>query len=64
MLRRGRLPSALLALVLLVGGGIGFAQLESGDRGILPLDSSNTLEMGGIKVDVGGKTADEARYNG
>jgi len=64
MLRRGRLPIALLAVVLLIGGGIGYAQLESGDRGILPLDSSNTLEMGGIKVDVGGKTADEARYNG
>ena len=31
-----------------------YAQLETGDRGILPLDSSGTLEIGGIHVDVGG----------
>jgi hypothetical protein len=41
-----------------------YAQLETGDRGILPLDSSNTLEIGGIHVDVGGKDADSARYAG
>ena len=63
MLRRRPL-SVLLALAAVAGGGALYAQLESGERGILPLDSSNTLEMGGIKVDVGGKTADEARYNG
>jgi hypothetical protein len=51
-------------LLSAIGGGAVWAQLESGDRGILPLDSSNTLEVGGIKVDVGGKTADEARYAG
>jgi len=64
MSRRSRLLSVLLALTVMVGGGALFAQLESGERGILPLDSSNTLEIGGIKVDVGGKTAEEARYNG
>jgi hypothetical protein len=38
--------------------------MESGDRGILPIDSSGTLEIGGIKVDVGGKDAASARYAG
>ena len=40
------------------------AQMESGDRGILPVDSSGTLEIGGIHVDVGGKSGVEARYAG
>ena len=61
--RTVRFLSAALALSV-IGGGAVWAQLESGDRGILPLDSSNTLEIGGIKVDVGGKTADQARYAG
>ena len=46
-----------------IGGGL-YAQLESGDRGILPLDSSGVLEVGGIHVDVGGATAEAARYAG
>ena len=45
-------------------GGALYAQLESTDRGILPLDSSNTLEIGGIHVDVGAKDAQTARYTG
>ena len=40
------------------------AQMESGERGILPIDSTGTLEITGIKVDVGGKDADSARYAG
>ena len=47
-----------------VAGGAVRAQMESGDRGILPIDSSGTLEIGGIKVDVGGKDAASARYAG
>jgi hypothetical protein len=61
--RTVRLLLAALALFAVSGGAV-WAQLESGDRGILPLDSSNTLEIGGIKVDVAGKTADEARFAG
>ena len=59
--------SALLpavALAALVGGGTLVAQMESGDRVILPIDSSGTLEIGGIKVDVAGKDAASARYAG
>src|SRR3954447_23385630 len=64
MLRR-RLLIPFLLLIAAVGlGGALYAQLESGDRGILPLDSSNTLEIGGIHVDVGGADAQSARYAG
>ncbi len=45
-------------------GGVLYAQLETNDRGILPLDSSNTLEIGGIHVDVGAADAETARYAG
>jgi hypothetical protein len=63
MLRRPfAVPLMLLAAAGL--GGVVYAQLESTDRGILPLDSSNTLEIGGIHVDVGGADADAARFNG
>jgi hypothetical protein len=41
-----------------------YAQLETADRGILPLDSSGTLDIGGIHVDVGGTDAQSARYSG
>ena len=41
-----------------------YAQLETADRGILPIDSSGTLEIGGIHVDVGGADAQSARYAG
>jgi hypothetical protein len=53
----------LVAIALGISGVI-YAQLETGDRGILPLDSSNTLEIGGIHVDVGGPDAQSARFAG
>ena len=62
-----RRPAVLLfaAFLLLAGvGGALVAQMESAERGILPIDSSGTLEISGIKVDVGGKDAETARYNG
>lgn len=64
MLRR-RL-AVLLTLLLAVAGisGALYAQLETADRGILPLDSSGTLEIGGIHVDVGAKDSNSARYAG
>jgi len=63
MLRRPILVSMLIAAALGISGVI-YAQLETGDRGILPLDSSNTLEIGGIHVDVGGPDGQTARYSG
>jgi len=64
MLRR-RLLFPIVTLLAVVGlSAAVYAQLETGDRGILPLDSSNTLEITGIHVDVGGKDAESARYSG
>src|SRR6476620_12513478 len=61
--RRVAVPLVMLVAAAAIGGGV-YAQLETGDRGILPLDSSNTLEIGGIHVDVGGADAQSARYAG
>ena len=61
-----RRPSVLFATMLAIAGfgSALVAQLESGDRGILPIDSSGLLEVSGIHVDVGGETAEAARYAG
>jgi hypothetical protein len=62
-----RRPAVLIAIALLALTGLGgalVAQMESGERGILPIDSSGTLEITGIHVDVGGKDAYSARYAG
>ena len=62
-----RRPAVLLSAVLIALAGLGgtlVAQMESGERGILPVDSSGTLEIKGIDVDVAGKDAASARYAG
>jgi hypothetical protein len=64
MLRRRFTVPILLLLAALGLSAIVYAQLESADRGILPLDSSGMLEIGGIHVDVGGADAQSARYAG
>src|SRR5438552_9510721 len=61
--RRFAVPVMLLVDAAGVTGAL-YAQLETADRGILPLDSSNTLEIGGIHVDVGGADAQGARFAG
>jgi hypothetical protein len=63
------LPRRLVVplLLMLAVGGIGaalYAQLDTTDRGILPLETSRTLEIGGIHVDVGGADAQSARLAG
>src|SRR5215217_2570691 len=62
MLRRRLVIPFLVILALLGLSAAVYAQLETADRGILPRDSSGTLEIGGIHVDVGGPNADSARY--
>ena len=62
--RRRLLTATSCLIVLLAIGGTVVAQMEAGDRGILPIDSSGTLEIDGIHVDVGGKDAASARYAG
>jgi len=64
MLRRTFLPALLLLIACVALSGALYAQLETGERGILPLDSSGTLEISGIHVDVAGKDASSARYAG
>ena len=64
MLRRRLVVPFLLMLAAVGISGAIYAQLESSDRGILPIDSSGTLEITGIHVDVGGTDAQSARYAG
>ena len=61
--RHFAIPASLLLAAAAIGGVV-YAQLESADRGILPLDTSNTLEITGIHVDVGGPDAQSARLAG
>ena len=61
--RRLAIPFLVLLAVASVGATV-YAQLESGDRGILPLDTTNTLEIGPVHVDVGAADAQSARLAG
>ena len=62
MLTARRSLLTLTALIAIASGGVLLGQMEAGNRGILPVDSSQTLEIGGIHVDVGGKSAAAARF--
>jgi hypothetical protein len=64
MLRRRLVALFLLLIAALSLSGVIYAQLESGDRGILPISSSGTLEITGIHVDVGAADAQSARLAG
>lgn len=64
MARRPRFLVLLLLILGLSTGGLVYAQMETTERGILPLDSSNTLEIEGVHVDVAGKDAQSARFAG
>lgn len=65
-LRRFPVP---LPLVLLFVFALGIAamlraQIEGGERGVPPIDSSSSFEVTGIEVDVYGPNADAARLGG
>jgi hypothetical protein len=64
MLRRRIVAPLLILLAILGASAAVYAQLESGDRGIMPIDSSGTVEITGIHVDVGAADAQSARYAG
>lgn len=53
----------MFGLATLAGGAV-WAQLEGGERGIAPADSSSSYEVTGVPVDVAGATADAARTGG
>ncbi len=64
-LRRLVRPVPLIAALALAGAGVAvLAQIEGDDRGIVPLDTSNALEVGGIEVDISAKSAEAARLGG
>ena len=60
----GRLPLIVALLISLAVGGAVWAQLEGADRGVPPVDSASTFEIGGIEVDVSAETAEKAREEG
>ncbi|MBB5728566.1 heavy-metal-associated domain-containing protein [Sphingomonas prati] len=59
-----RILIALAGAASLVAGGIAVSQIEQGDRGVAPIDSTSSYEIGGVTVDVSGKDADTARAGG
>jgi hypothetical protein len=62
-----RFPRAaipLAAVLLVVGAGLVYAQLDGADRGIPPVDSTSSLEVLGIEVDVSADSAQKARVEG
>ncbi|MDQ4087617.1 MAG: heavy-metal-associated domain-containing protein [Pseudomonadota bacterium] len=63
---RRLLPAAIpvAAALAVAGAGIVYAQLEGADRGIPPIDSTSSLEVVGINVDVTAENAEKARIEG
>jgi hypothetical protein len=64
MLRRHLVVPLLVLLAALGIGAAVYAQLESTDRGILPLDTSDTLEIGPVHVNVIAADSQTARLGG
>jgi hypothetical protein len=54
---------AAALFVVAAAGSVVLAQVE-GDRGIMPVATSSDIDVYGLKVDVGGKTSEEARERG
>lgn len=65
-LRRFSVPLPLVLLFLLAIGVAAMlrAQIEGGERGVPPIDSSSSFEVSGIDVDVAGPNANAARLGG
>jgi hypothetical protein len=59
-----RLPFLVVAALALFAAGAVLVAQVSGDRGIAPVASSTDIEVRGIRVDVSGKNAEDARLNG
>lgn len=63
LLRRLVVPLLVLFAALGIGAAV-YAQLESTDRGILPLDTSDSLEIGPVHVNVTAADSQTARLGG
>jgi hypothetical protein len=59
-----RVLIASAGLFALVAGGIAISQIEPGDRGVAPIDSTSSYEIGGVAVDISARDADAARTAG
>ena len=64
MTRRRRILITAGSIAALGLAALGIAQIEGNDRGVPPIDSSANYEVGGVQVDVVGKTAEQARAYG
>ena len=63
--RHRRRIAAVAAVALVVGSvAVGVAQIDSGNRGIQPVNSNQDLAITGIEVDVTGRNAEDARMRG
>ncbi|WP_373492429.1 heavy-metal-associated domain-containing protein [Parasphingorhabdus sp.] len=56
--------AAIIAVVTMLAGTVVYAQLEGIERGVAPLASSGDFEVMGVKVDVHGDNAIDARKKG
>ncbi len=56
--------AAIIAVVTMLAGTVVYAQLEGTERGVAPLASTGDFEVMGVKVDVHGDNAIEARKKG
>ena len=56
--------AAIIAVVTMVAGTVVYAQLEGTERGVAPLASTGDFEVSGVKVDVHGDNAIDARKKG
>ncbi|WP_419825422.1 heavy-metal-associated domain-containing protein [Sphingomonas sp.] len=62
---RGKVAAAIAGVAAIALGTMwASAQLAPGERGVPPIDSSSNLEVAGVRVDVAGRTAEEARSAG
>lgn len=62
--RYSRIAIPAAVLLFAAGGGLVWAQLDGADRGIPPIDSTSSLEVLGIEVDVRAENAERARIEG
>lgn len=62
--RFSRIAIVPAILLLVAGAGLLYAQLDGADRGIPPIDSTSSLEVLGIEVDVRADSAEKARVEG
>ena len=62
--RYSRVFEFAAALALAATGGLVIAQVDDRDQGLAAADSSGSFEVGGVDVDVTGKSADAARFAG